>query len=99
MYRNNQAAQVDPHVIPQPEEALRLFESHGGNITRFSQFGEDPLKYDERLFSQKEAMFTQRYRDFGIFFHIIVNNDYSLFRAGLLYFISTSKHFLAELNS
>ena len=99
MQRNNQAAQIDAHLIPEPIEALQLFESHGGHITVFSPFGQDPLEERPDLSSQREARFLERFPDFGPFFHSAVNNDFTLFRAGLLYFIDVSKSFEDQVSA
>ncbi len=97
MQQNNQATQIDGRLLPEPDGALQSFESHGGHITVFSPFGQDPLMEQPDLSSQREARFFERYPDFGPFFHSVVNGDFSLFRAGLLYFIDVSRYFEAQL--
>ena len=43
MKRNNHAAAIDPHLLPDPDDAVQRFESFGGHLTTFSCFGHDPL--------------------------------------------------------
>ena len=97
MQRNNQTVQIDPSLLPEPVDALQLFKAHGGHITVFSPFGQDPLENHPEHFQERESKFFECYPDFGPFFHSVVNGDYSLFREGLLYFIDTSKQLVAQL--
>ena len=93
MRRNDNTVQISSSLIPEPDEAVQLFESKGGHITLFSPFGRDPLETRPDLYSQRNLKFIERYSDFQPFFHTVVNGDYSLFREGLLYFISVSKQY------
>ena len=97
MQRNNQTVQVDARLVPEPSDAVQHFESFGGHLTLFSPFGEDPLADRDDLVSQREADFFARYPDFGPFFYSVVNGDYTLFRAGLLFLIQVSKGLEAQL--
>lgn len=91
MASNNHTARIDPHLIPLPEEAVRQYEQAGGHITHFSGFGEDPLFNNTILSHQREVEFHQRYPNFDLFFHKVVNGDDSVFREGLLYFIQITQ--------
>ena len=62
-----------------------------GHITHFSGFGEDPLVNNTILSHQREVEFHQRYPNFDLFFHKVVNGDDSVFREGLLYFIQITQ--------
>ena len=44
MHRNNQVMLLDPALVPEPEDAVQQFEAHGGHLTLFSAFGQDPLE-------------------------------------------------------
>jgi len=77
-------------VIPNSVTAVHQFQSYGGQLTLFSDFGEDPLKDDAQKIAQREAQFRQRFADFAPFFHTVVNGDFNLFRQGLLFFIDLS---------
>lgn len=91
MRSNNHAQHVDEAAIYSPETAVQAFQSAGGHLTIFSEFGEDPLSQHAELVAQREAEFQQRYSDFSQFFYTVVNNDYSLFKEGLLFLIELSK--------
>ena len=43
MRRNSLTVPIDPRLLPEPDDAVEQFESFGGNLTRFSPFGRDPL--------------------------------------------------------
>ena len=66
------------------------------DLTLFSAFGRDPLEDREDLIKAREDFF-RKYPDFGCFCYTVVNNDYSLFREGLLFFIDVSKRLECEL--
>ena len=97
MHRNNQVMPLDPALVPEPEDAVQQFEAHGGHLTLFSAFGRDPLEDREDLIKAREEDFYRKYPDFGCFFYTVVNNDYALFREGLLFFIDVSKRLECEL--
>ena len=92
MRRRDQTVQIDARLLPEPDAAVQSFEAHGGHITVFSPFGRDPLADRPDLIGQREIKFLERYPDFAPFFYSVVNCDYSLFHAGLLFFIELSKH-------
>ncbi len=53
MQSNNQAVRIDSSVILEPLDALKLYEEHGGQITTFSPFGQDPLEDHSDLFKNE----------------------------------------------
>ena len=84
MHSINQVMSVDPTLGPESDVAIYQFESHGGQFTVFSPFGQDPLHEGEDLIKLQEEDFYERFPDL-VLFHTVVNGDYSLFREGLLY--------------
>ena len=52
---------VDPSLVSDPEEAVQRFESHGGHLTLFSPFGQDPLKGRDDLMRTKDEEFYEKY--------------------------------------
>ena len=84
-------------LVPEPEDVLQQFEAHGGQVTLFSPFGQDPLQEREDLIRLREQEFHTRYPDFSFFFSTVVNDDFSLFRDGLLFFIDVSKRLELQL--
>jgi hypothetical protein len=73
-------------MLHEPCEAVRHFESCGGHLTVFSPFGEDPLKENPQMANERERQYSERFPDFSIFFHSVVNGDFDLFKQGLLCF-------------
>lgn len=73
MRENNQAKDINHHLVPETDTAVRQFEGFGGHLTIFSSFGEDPLKDSSELFTQRQSLFNRRYSDFGPFFYSVVN--------------------------
>lgn len=52
MSNNNQAAQLNPSVIPAPDDALQQFQDCGGEVTVFNSFGKDPLELRPDLIAE-----------------------------------------------
>jgi hypothetical protein len=96
MRMNNHTGVISPTDVPEPEEAFRLMESHGSTLTMFNCFGCDPLSDRPDLIQHRLEMFSGRYPHFDEFFHTVVNNNYSLFSEGLLYFIQLSEALLSS---
>ena len=88
MTANNCVARIESYQLPSPEEAVKMFEDEGGHLTHFSEFGQDPLRDDAVRLHNRETTFFSRYPTFDPFFHELVNGDDTLFKQGLLFFIS-----------
>ena len=97
MTQNNQAKPVDPSLIPNSDNAIRMYESYGGHITLWSDFGKDPLSDRRDLSNMREDKFFEQYPRFDEIFHTIVNNNGTLFHDGLLCFIDVSMQLAAQL--
>ena len=97
MRQNNQAKAIEMSLIPDSDDAVRMYESHGGHITLFSDFGKDSLSERRDLINLREEMFLKRYLRFDEIFHTAVNNDGTLFHDGLMYFIDISMQLAAQL--
>ena len=97
MLLNNQTKRLDLHLLPAVEEAVELYESHGGHLTLLSEFGEDPLSSRNDLLQLREARFFECYPSFDEIFHGVVNNDKTLFREGILHLIDVSMQLTAHL--
>ena len=87
MHRCNQVMPVDSSLVSDPKEAVQRFESHGGHLTLFSPFGQDPLKGRDDLMRANNEEIYEKYPDFARFFSSVANNDYTLFREGLLFLL------------
>lgn len=93
MNSNNQVQPINPQFIQDPDEAQTSFEQLGGRITAFSPFGSDPLLNHPVLSQRRNSMFHQQYPNFNAFFSRAANGDFTLFKAGLIHFINSSKYF------
>ena len=97
MKGNNHAMRVDVQVLSHPDQAVIEYESHGGHLTVFREFGRDPLNGRGDLIQQREREFNSSYGDFGQFFYSTVNGNNNAFRQGLLCFIEISKRLSSRL--
>lgn len=97
MKRNNHAMRIATQMLPQTNNAVQQFESHGGNLTTFQEFGHDPLHDRDQFIQQREATFHEHYADFEQFFYATVNGNNNVFRQGLLHFIEISKQLLSQM--
>ena len=68
MKEKNHAMRVDVQVLLSPENAVMEYESDGGHLTAFHEFGQDLLNGREDLIQQRERKFKECYADFGPFF-------------------------------
>ena len=90
MMENNQTVSVHSQLIKEPVEILQEYESIGGSITAFSQFGYDPLNGKHNLISRRDEIFYEHAPPFNETFHATINGNFTLFRRGLLVLISTT---------
>ena len=97
MIRNNQAKPIDSGLIPITDEAIRMYQSLGGNLTLFGEFGKDPLMERQDLSRLREERFFERWPRFEDIFHAVVNNNNTLFHDSLLFFIDVSMQLEAQL--
>lgn len=97
MHGNNQVMPIDVTLVPDTDDAVEMYQSHGGHITRDNRFGHDPLGTREDLMKIREERFYDQYPNFEETFHSVVNFDYSIFRSSLLYLIALSSQLEAQL--
>lgn len=83
----NGTAILQASQIPNTTDAVHEYETLGGKLTAYSNYGVDILKDRPDLIQERERLFTVRYPNFGIFFYTVVNGNDVLFRNGLLYLI------------
>jgi len=96
MMENNCAVKIDSNLLPDVDAAVSGFESNGGQLTTFSSFGEDPLRDNTTLVAQRETEFYRQHPriSFPNFFYSVTNGDYSLFREGILSYITITKNLM-----
>jgi len=96
MAQNNQAKPINHSLVPAAVEAGRLYETDGGRLTMFSEFGQDPLARREDLMATRMDMFTGQWQFHNIF-HSLVNNNKTFFHDALLYFIDITMQLKAQI--
>jgi len=86
MMENNCVAQVDSDVLPDVDSAVIKFESNGGQLTTFSSFGENPLRHNPVLISQREEQFYRQHpkASFANFFILLQMETIHCFVQNLL---------------
>ena len=96
--RASRARMVDPTVIPSVDEAVQMYTTAGGMITRECCFGFDPLAADENLKNQPEQLLQQ---DIGLFtdvFNNVISGDGALLQSAILHFFNTTTELATQLN-
>ena len=88
MTKNNRAAVVPSSALPTADEAVDAYERAGGRLTHFPNFGHDPLDGYDNLQNARYSGFVSKYPNFESIFSYVANGNDTLFRSGLLYFIS-----------
>ena len=97
MLRNNQAKHVDSTLVPNTDDAVHMYQSLGGDLTLFSEFGRDPLVDRQDLLRLREERYFERWPSFEDIFQAVVNNNNVLFRDSLLFYIDVSMQLAAQL--
>ena len=97
MVENNQTKSIDHHLVPEADEAGRLYEENGGRLTVFSNFGQDPLEQREDLKSIRMERFKEQWPSFETIFHSLVNGNKANFRDGLLCFIDLTMQLKTQI--
>ena len=89
----NRVQQIpNPSIIPSVDEAIAMYENAGGNITRESSFGIDPLKDNDLLIARREELFRQNNYSFENMFGSIVNGNSTSMERALLSFIDITRN-------
>ena len=96
MKKNNHAANINPVLLPSPEEAAHEYISAGGRLTVVSQFGDDPLKGFPDIMQKRETELVRLYSYEQIFYNI-VNGNQQPFIDGLLHFIKISEQLTQQV--
>ena len=73
-------------LIPSVPEAVRMYESFGGNLTRNSTFGDDPLINIEHAYESRERMFRAQQPSGSDIFSEIVHGQYQSAKSAIDYF-------------
>ena len=86
-------ARIPSHAVPSTEHAVMQFEQDGGQLTRESNFGTDPLSGYDRLQMLRERDFRCRYPSCSEVFENVLHGDQMMFVNAVLLFIHITKMF------
>ena len=96
--QTSRAARVNPVLAPTPNEAVSDFQQTGGRLHLISEFGSDPLDGRRDLQQFRQEAFTDRFPSFDTIYHQVVNNDSTLFKQSLLYFINITQRLASTIS-
>jgi len=71
------------------QEAVQMFR---GNLTPEPTFGTDPLKEQSAKKTSRDNEFKKHFPRFDLIFQATANENYTLFRAAILYYINLTKY-------
>ena len=86
-------------LIPSVPEAVRMYEQSGGNLTRISSFGEDPLIHVEHAYESRDALFREYQPTGGEIFSEIVHGNFQSAKNAIDYFYNLTMDFSARFNN
>lgn len=86
-------ARIPPLAVPSTAHAVMQFEQDGGQLTRESSFGTDPLSSYEHLQMLRERDFRCRYTSCSEVFENVLHGDQRMFINAVLFFIHLTKMF------
>lgn len=89
---------MNPVVVPSLDEAVSDFHHTGGRLHLISEFGRDPLGGRRDLQQLRLEAFTERVPSFEPIYHQVVNNDSTLFKQSLLYFINITQRLASTID-
>ena len=91
MLDNSKVRCLNPSLIPSPTDAVRMYMSHGGQLTMHSGFGLDPLRTNAGKHRLRLQSFLQICPPFEIIFSETVNGNSDIFKRNLLIFIDITR--------
>ena len=81
---------LDATVVPTVDEAVEMYISSGGTITRESTCGFDPLANYDDLIRRREQEFAQNIGSFSDIFTNAINGDGSMMERAILFMYDTT---------
>ncbi|XP_070532479.1 uncharacterized protein [Ptychodera flava] len=88
--RTNRVARLLQDGVPTMQEAITEYEATGGNLTRTSYFGRDPLAGNNTLIDQRERRFLAEIEPPPRIFGQLVNGNITPFRHAIVSFINAT---------
>ena len=91
--RANQTTRLDPLSIPTTSFAIALHEQLGGQLTRESSFGRDPLAGHPQLASLRERDFSFRHPSMEEIMQCVLHGDSAVFKQAIMHFIELTRSY------
>ena len=91
MRETNQAAQLEPYLIPTTSEAVRMYEERGGRLNTDPSVGYDPIACYDHLQESREHIFFARNSSFASIFHDVVHDRTDTFVNAIKSFIERTQ--------
>ena len=86
--QSNSLQTIRESIVPNEDNAIRMYEAQGGQLQREWHVGSDPLSRDARQ-QQREQLFCARHSYEDIFTAVVGGNP-KPFKSGLEYFMRLS---------
>ena len=87
MGRNNHTKPINQGILPNPIDAVQLYQQQGGYLRDPYQAGTDPLDGDAYRLGVRHEAFVEKYPSFQDIFSRLVNNDSTVFQKALKFYI------------
>jgi len=86
MFRSKRTVELVEPFIPTVNDAVRMYESLNGRLTRNSQFGTDPLVLDERKYNLRRTLFLANQPSGEIIFSDVVHSRIDSLKLAIEFF-------------
>ena len=86
----NQTTRLNPSIIPTTSDAITLHEELGGQLTRESQFGRDPMASHPQLSCLRQRDFYSRHPTMKDIMESVLHGNVSVFKQATRDFIQLS---------
>ena len=93
MNATKRMATLPEFLIPSTPEIVRMYEESGGNLTRNSEFGIDPLIERPDLYESREVIFKANTELPNIIFQDLIHDNYNSLDVALRLFYELSLTF------
>jgi len=84
--QNDKTKPIDERLVPTRDEAVKLYEERGGQLTFWPEFGIDPLSDSAIMASRHSNEFNANFPNLNDLFYEVVNNDFTNFRNAISLF-------------
>ena len=86
MIRTKRMSKISEHLVPNTPEAVSMFETHGGQLTRSSNFAIDPLTQRGDLYESRLTLFQRNAPPPSEIFSDVIHGKFESLRESLRLF-------------